>query len=102
MNRKLTKESIRSGQRVIVIEATYRLPTMKNSPWYEPSTRLSAYTDIGVIPGNPILLDTNEELEILGLSNEVRGVVYRRLRDGKVYSSYLGEFTSYTRLAPNT
>ena len=95
---KLTKKSIKPGQIVRVVDAVYRLPTMKNSSWYKPETKLTAYDDIGSVRSSCCELDTGEELEIIDLLKEVRGVNYKRKKDGKIYSSYLGAFTTFVRL----
>ncbi len=95
---KLTKKSIKPGQIVRVVDAVYRLPTMKNSSWYKPETKLTAYADIGTLTSSCCELDTGEELEIIDLLKEVRGVNYKRKKDGKIYSSYLGAFTTFVRL----
>jgi hypothetical protein len=95
---KLSKKTIKSGQKVIVIDSIYKLITVKDYPWYQPQTRLIGYIDItnGLSPQCEI--DSDEKLEIIGLSKEVRAVLYKRIKDGKIYSSYLGEFTTFTRL----
>ncbi len=96
--KKLTKKTIEHGQIVTVIESTYTLPTMKNSSWYTPQTKLIGYEDIGQIFTPNIELNVGEKLEIIELTKRVRGVRYKRLEDNKIYSSYLGEFTTFTRL----
>jgi hypothetical protein len=95
---KLTKKTIKPGQVVKVIDAVYKLPTMKNSSWYQPQAKLTAYVNIGVLTTPSCELDTGEYLEIIDLVKDVRGVTYKREKDGKIYSSYLGEFTTFTRL----
>jgi hypothetical protein len=95
---KLTKKTIKPGQVVKVIDAVYKLPTMKNSSWYQPQAKLTAYVNIGVLTTPSYELDTGEYLEIIDLVKDVRGVTYKREKDGKIYSSYLGEFTTFTRL----
>ncbi len=95
---KLTKKTIKPGQVVKVIDAVYKLPTMKNSSWYQPQTKLTAYVNIGIMTTLSYELDTGEYLKIIDLVKDVRGVTYKRKKDGKIYSSYLGEFTTFTRL----
>jgi hypothetical protein len=95
---KLTKKTIKNGQLVKVIDTIYKLPTMKNSPWYKPAVKLTAYVDIGTLNTISLELDIDEDLEIIELTKHVRGVKYKRIKDGKIYSSYLGEFISFTRL----
>jgi hypothetical protein len=97
--KKLTKKTIECGQNVVVVEGSYRLPTMKVSPWYEPQTKLIGYSDIGSLNSEQTTIEVGEELTIIGLTkNGIRGVSYKRNLDNKIYSSYLGEFTTFIRL----
>jgi hypothetical protein len=97
--KKLSKKTIEANQQVVVIGGTYKLPTMKNCVWYEPQTELKGYTDIGSLTSDSVIINVGEELEIIGLTpSPIRGVKYKRVLDGKEYSSYLGEFTTFVRL----
>ena len=95
---KLTKKTIEPGQVVKVVDGVYKLNTLANSPWYKPSTALTAYDDIGTVYSNEIHLETGETLKIRGFVPGMRAVAYVREKDNKVYSSYLGEFTTFVRL----
>jgi hypothetical protein len=96
--KKLSKKTIQSNQLVEVVSASYKLPTMKNSPWYKPETELKGYSDICSLT-NYVVIGVGEKLEIIGLLPlPIRGVKYKRAFDGKEYSSYLGEFTTFVRL----
>ena len=96
---QLTKKTIEQGQIVIVVDSSYRLPGMKDSPWYKPSTELTAYADIGTLNTFETKLVIGEKLEIIGIvKGDIRGVTYKRVLDGNTYSSYLGEFTTFVRL----
>jgi hypothetical protein len=96
---KLTKKTIKLGQVVKVIDAVYKLPTMKNSSWYQPQTKLIGYSHIDSLNSEQTTMEVGEELTIIGLTkNGIRGVSYKRNLDNKIHSSYLGEFTTFTRL----
>lgn len=98
---KLTKKTIQPNQIVVVISATYTLPTMKNSSWYEPQTKLYGYVDIGALGSITQEIEVGEKLKIINYNPTLRSVKYMRFIDGKEYSSYLGEFTTFVRLTVN-
>ena len=95
---KLTKKTISSGQIVTVIKAEYKLCTMSSRPGYKPVTELIGYSDLTSMYGGQVKLDINEKLEIIELKKGFRAVTYKRLNDNKIYDSWLGNFTAFTRL----
>lgn len=95
---KLTGKTILPNQIVTVIDSKYKLSTLSKASWYTPSTKLIGYKDIGWIHTPTCELDIGEQLEIINFDKSNRTVKYKRLSDGKVYSSYLGEFTAFVRL----
>lgn len=95
---KLTRKTIQSGQVVTVVPSQYRLSTISRTPGFQPDTELKGWKDISSFFGEEIRLETGEKLEIIGLRKDIRAVTYRRLSDGKIYDSWLGSFTSFTRL----